>query len=83
MAEEEEKGNEEPAGERLRGPGKAPQCGENIQLYNHIYQFLLIGKCKFLKDSLLHILPQSLRWFQLVSYLLTVNANSSADGVFS
>lgn len=77
VAEKETQGKEGPAGERMCGPGQTPQCGEIINPYNlDSYLPRFVGhEFEFLKYSLLHIFLQSLRWFQLVSYLFTIFTN--------
>lgn len=54
VAEEETQRAEGPAGERLRGPGQTPQCGEIIIYYNlvHIYQDVFAKTFVFLKYPL-------------------------------
>lgn len=71
------KGKRDPLQRGCVAQGKHPNVVRFLSfvLQNYIYQNLLVSKFEFLKYFLLHILPQSLRWFQLVSYSFTIEAS--------
>ncbi len=66
------KGKRDPLERGCVAQGKHPNVVRSLIsiIYINIYHHLLVNQFKFLKFSLLHILPQSLRWFQLVSFYL-------------
>lgn len=71
------KGKRDPLQRGCVAQGKHPNVVRSlisiVQIY--IYQDLLVSEFEFLKYTLLPVLPQSLRWFQLVSYLFTIKTN--------
>ncbi len=78
------KGKRDPLQRGCVAQGKHPNVVRSLisAILIYIYQNLLVSMFEFLKYSLLHILPQSLRWFQLVSYLFIIEANIHPCPVF-